>query len=354
MLILVTGATGFIAGQLIPQLLRRGHAVRALARDPSRLASKPWSRTTEIVHGDVMRPETLPSALAGVHTAYYLIHSMGCGHDYAARDVEGARNFAQAAAKAGVRHIVYLGGLANPEQQATPYMRSRAETGATLRAGPVPVTEFRASVIAGAGSTSFEMIRRISDLLPVIPGPTWLRHKAQPIAAENVVDYLLGALDNPDTQEKIFEIGGPEVLTYGDLMLRYAHVRGLKRRMVLIPGLPVWLLALGFRLLTPVPQATAAALVGELCIDSVVVRTDALRVFPDVRLIDYASAARASLSKLHPTKAEQVRKIAARLLNGIGRSLVDLFGEALLRLRPAGVQFIEMPRLRPRWWLRQH
>lgn len=353
MLILVTGATGFIAGQLIPQLLALGHRVRALARDPSRLDGKPWAGATEIIAADVLRPYSLPAALQGVHTAYYLIHSMACGDGYASRDLEAARNFAQAAAAAGVRHIIYLGGLADSEQQVTPYMRSRAETGATLRQGPVPVTEFRASVIAGPGSTSFEMIRRIADLLPLIPGPTWMRHKAQPIAAPNVVDYLLAALSKPEAQGKVFEIGGPEVLGYDELMLRYARVRGLKRRMVLIPGLPVWLLALGFRLLTPVPQATAAALIGELRSDSVVVRTEALRVFPDVTLIDYASAVRASVGRRQKIRTERAREVARRVLNCIGEGIVGLFGEALLRLRPTVTQLLDVNEVRPHWFARQ-
>ena len=338
MLILVTGATGFIAGQLIPRLLERGHHVRALARDPCRLDGKAWATATDIVRGDVMRPETLPEALQGVHTAYYLIHSMASGDGYASRDLEAARNFAQAAANAGVRHIVYLGGLADPEQQIGPYMRSRAETGATLRHGPVPVTEFRASVIAGPGSTSFEMIRRVTDLLPVIPGPTWMRHKAQPIPAENVVDYLLAALEKPEANEQVFEIGGPDVMTYDELMLRYARVRGLKRRVVLIPGLPVWLLALGFRLLTSVPQATAAALVGELAIDSVVARADALQVFPEVKLTDFDSAVRASLAQVELSLPEQARGV----LYDIGLSFITLIGSGARQIRRSGAQLLEL------------
>lgn len=343
MLILVTGATGFIAGQLIPRLLERGHRVRALARDPSRLDGKAWARATDIVRGDVMRPETLRDALQGVHIAYYLIHSLASGRDYAARDVEGARNFAQAAAHAGVRQIVYLGGLAEPSHPIGPYMRSRVETGATLRRGPVPVTEFRASVIAGPGSTSFEMIRRITDLLPVIPGPYWMRHKAQPIAAENVVDYLLAALEKTEANQRVFEIGGPDVMTYDELMLHYARVRGLKRRVILIPGLPVWLLALGFRLLTPVPQATAAALVGELRIDSVVSRADALQAFPEVRLTDFDSAARASLSQAEPSLPQQAREA----LYGVGLSIITLLGTRARQIRRSGAQLLELILARP-------
>jgi uncharacterized protein YbjT (DUF2867 family) len=351
MLILVTGATGFIASQLIPRLLQRGHRVRGLARDPSRLDSKTWAAATDIVSGDVMCPSTLTAALQGVHTAYYLIHSMASGHGYASRDLEAARNFAQAAASAGVQHIIYLGGLTHSEQHIG-HMRSRVETGATLRLGPVPVTEFRASVIAGPGSASFEMIRRITDLLPVIPGPTWMRHKAQPIAAGNVVDYLLGALENPDAQGKVFEIGGPDVLTYDELMLRYARVRGLERHMVLIPGLPVWLMALGFRLLAPFPQAMAAALVGELCIDSVVTCSDARRVFPEVKLTDFASAARAALRQPQSARAERALEARTRLRNRTCQGLISLFGEALLNARQTGVQLLETLLLRPGWSLR--
>ena len=314
MLILVAGATGFIASQLIPRLLQQGHQVRAMARDPSRLDGKAWTRDTEIACGDVMRPLTLPPALEGVDTAYYLIHSMSSGADYARRDAEGARNFALAAAGAGVRHIIYLGGLTDPEDAVGPYMRSRMETGDMLRLGPAPVTELRASVIAGPGSLSFEMIRRITDLLPVIPGPTWMRNKAQPIAAENVVDYLAAVLENPAAMGKVLEIGGPDVMTYDELMLACARARGLKRRMVLVPALPVWLLALGFRLLTPVPQATAAALVGELRTDSVVRRFDARRLFPDMKLTDFASVARAAPVRQTTSVFEAMRKTGMRLI----------------------------------------
>lgn len=325
MLILVAGATGFIASQLIPRLLQQGHQVRAMARDPSRLDGKAWTRDTEIACGDVMRPLTLPPALEGVDTAYYLIHSMSSGADYARRDAEGARNFALAAAGAGVRHIIYLGGLTDPEDAVGPYMRSRMETGDMLRLGPAPVTELRASVIAGPGSLSFEMIRRVTDLLPVIPGPTWMRHKAQPIAAENVVDYLVAVLDNPEARGKVLEVGGPDVMTFDELMLTCARARGLKRRMVLVPGLPVWLLALGFRLLTPVPQATAAALVGELRTDSVVGRFDARQLFPEVKLTDFASVARAAPARRKVPPLEAVRRAAVRLaeksLDGLAAAL---------------------------------
>lgn len=326
MQILVTGATGFIASQLVPQLLKKGHRVRVLARDPARLEGRSWARTTEIARGDVLDASTLPAALEGVNTAYYLIHSLGTGDGYASRDLEGARNFAQASAHAGVQHIIYLGGLADHTQAIGPYMQSRFETGAMLRSGPVPVTEFRASVVAGPGSASFEMIRRIVDLLPLIPGPTWMRHRTQPIAAENVVDYLLGALDNELARGRVFEIGGPDVMTYDELMLHYARVRGLRRRMLLVPGLPVWLMALGFRMLTPVPQATAAALVGELAMDSVVTRHEAMHCFPQVQLSTFASVVRAASARVKRPLIERVLSAGHRLLSEVDYAASALLG----------------------------
>lgn len=304
--ILVTGATGYIASRLIPRLLDRGHRVRALARHPRRLDGRGWSASTEILAGDVTSPSTLRPALEGVHTAYYLIHNMKSGRGYTELELQGARNFAEAAEQAGVKHIIYLGGLADPEQHIAPHMRSRIETGAVLREGRVPVTEFRAGIIVGSGSISFEMIRFMTELFPIVPGPTRLQNKTQPIAIQNVIDYLLAALDNTEGHGQVFEIGGPEIATYGDLMLRYARQRGLNRRLLLLPGLPVWFMAFGIGLMTPVPRPIAHALVGGLSADSVVMHNDALRVFPDVKLIDFASAAQEALTHLHPDRIERV------------------------------------------------
>lgn len=306
MLILVTGATGYIASRLIPRLLDAGHRVRALAREPRRLDGRAWSRSVEIFPGDVMDASSLTPALEGVHTAYYLIHNMSSGRGYTERELAGARNFARSAESAGVRHVIYLGGLADPEQHIAPHMRSRIETGKVLREGRVPVTEFRAGVIVGSGSISFEMIRFMTELFPIVPGPAWLKNKSQPIAIQNVIDYLLAALDNWDGHGQVFEIGGAEVTTYGDLMLRYARLRGHKRRLLLLPGLPVWFMAFGIDLVTPVPRPIAHALVGGLSSDSIVLHPDALRVFPEVRLLDYETAVRDALTHLHPARIERV------------------------------------------------
>ena len=305
-LILVTGATGYIASRLIPRLLDGGYRVRCLARDPLRLRGRTWFHHVEVVQGDVTIPSTLPAALEGVHSAYYLIHNMTYGHGYISLELESARTFTFAAESAGVEHIIYLGGLADPEQHIAPHMRSRIETGHALRQGNVPVTEFRAGVIAGSGSISFEMIRFMTELFPVVPGPLWLKNKSQPIAIQNVIDYLFAALTNLNGRGGIFEIGGPDITSYGDLMLCFARLRGLKRRLFLLPAIPVWFMAFGVARMTPVPYPIAHALIAGLSADSVVRRAEALHVFPEVNLLDFESAAKDALARTHPMHIERV------------------------------------------------
>jgi uncharacterized protein YbjT (DUF2867 family) len=305
-LILVTGATGYIASRLIPRLLEHGCRVHCLARQPRRLKGRGWFPYVKVIQGDVMTLSTLAQALDGVHSAYYLIHNMTYGRGYMERELEGARRFASAAAKAGVKHIIYLGGLADPEQHIAPHMRSRIETGRVLREGQVPVTEFRAGVITGSGSISFEMIRFMTELFPIVPGPTWMKNRSQPIAIQNVIDYLCAALENPRGRGGIFEIGGPDITTYGDLMLQYARARGLKRKMILMPGIPLWFMALGVGLMTPVPYPIAYALIDGLSADSVVKHPGALTIFSEVKLIDFDSATKDALEKTHPSHIERV------------------------------------------------
>jgi uncharacterized protein YbjT (DUF2867 family) len=244
--------------------------------------------------------------MEGVHTAYYLVHNMTYGRGYTTLELEAARGFAAVAEKAGLEHIIYLGGLADPEQHIAPHMRSRIETGRVLREGNVPVTEFRAGVITGSGSISFEMIRFMTELFPVVPGPLWMKNKSQPIAIQNVIDYLIAALTNPKGRGGVYEVGGPDIATYGSLMLGYAHIRGLKRKMLLLPGIPLWFMALGVDLMTPVPYPIAHALIDGLSADSVVKHSEALTVFPEVKLIDFHIATRDALEKTHPVHIERV------------------------------------------------
>jgi uncharacterized protein YbjT (DUF2867 family) len=305
-LILVTGATGYIASRLIPRLLDSGYRVRALARHPQRLAARSWFSKIDIVQADVTIPSSLTHAFDDVDIAYYLIHNMTAWHGYTALELQGARNFAIAAEDANIEHIIYLGGLADPEQHIAPHMRSRIETGKVLREGKVAVTEFRAGVIAGSGSISFEMIRFMTELFPIVPGPLWLKNRSQPIAIQNIIDYLFAALENKNGQGQVFEIGGPEITLYKDLMLRYARARGLKRRVLLLPGIPLWFMAFGVDLMTPVSYPIACALLGGLSADSIVKHPDALKVFPEVKLIDFDSATKDALEKTHPAHIERV------------------------------------------------
>lgn len=304
--ILVTGATGYIASRLIPRLLEKGYAVRCLALSPERLQGRPWANQVEIVQGDVTRQETLPAAMRGIHAAYYLIHSMASGRDYYQRDLQAANNFACAAREAQVEHIIYLGGLADPQAAIAPHMRSRILTGEYLRTCGLPVTEFRAGVIVGPGSISFEMIRFLCEHLPVLIGPHWLNNLSQPIAIQNVLDYLLAALENPAARGGIYEIGGPQVLTYAALMQVYARLRGLRRPMFTLPGIPVGFMSWWVDKLTPVPAVIAYPLIEGLMSDSLVRDDSARRLFPKIDLLDYEQAVDVALRQLAPGCVEPV------------------------------------------------
>ncbi len=307
-LVLVTGATGYVGGRLVPRLLEAGYRVRVMARDRHRLEGRPWSDQVEVVEGDVLKPETLPAVMAGVTAAYYMIHSMqkalpGSG-DFHQRDLQAARNFGAAARAAGVQRIVYLGGLGDPEADLSQHLRSRQETGAALREAGVPVTEFRAAVIVGSGSASFEMIRNLAERLPLMICPQWVYTKVQPIAIRNVLDYLVATLEVPESAGQVVEIGGTEVLTYGEMMLGYAAERGLKRFLIPVPVLTPRLSSYWVHWVTPIPAEIARPLIEGLR-NEVVVRDDkALRLFPGIELLDYRTAVNRALAKLDAGEVE--------------------------------------------------
>jgi uncharacterized protein YbjT (DUF2867 family) len=280
-LILVTGATGYVGGRLAAALERAGHSVRCLARRPEGLRGR-LAPGTEIVRGDCLEPETLAVALAGVHTAYYLVHSMGAGTDFAALDREAAANFGSAARAAGVHRIVYLGGLGDAGQHLSPHLRSRHETGDVLRQSGVPVTEFRASIIIGSGSLSFEMVRALTERIPVMICPRWVEVAAQPIGIEDVVAYLIAALDLPEAESGVFEIGGPEVVSYGDIMREYARQRGLRRLLIPVPVLTPWLSSLWLGLVTPLYARVGRKLIDSMRNPTVVGSDRVRRAFPIV------------------------------------------------------------------------
>ena len=231
--VLVSGVTGYIGGRLVPRLLAKGHRLRCVARNPDRLAGYPW-QGVEIVRGDLEDPEATRRVLQDIDVAYYLVHSMAAGEAYSEQDRQMATLFGRAAAKAGVRRIIYLGGLGDPRQVRSSHLASRQEVGRCLSAGGVSTIEFRAAVIVGSGSAGFEMIRHLIEHLPVIIAPTSVKTLCQPIGIRSVLEYLVEALDHP-TAEGIYEIGGADVLSYREMMQRYARIRGLRRFIVPFP-----------------------------------------------------------------------------------------------------------------------
>jgi uncharacterized protein YbjT (DUF2867 family) len=301
MRILVTGATGYIGGRLVPRLLAKGHAVRCVARNPGRLAGRPWPGA-EIVAGDLSDPEAILRALQSVDVAYYLIHSMAAGRAFWERDRLMALAFGEGAARAGVRRIIYLGGLGDPAKVRSRHLVSRQEVGRCLAAGGVPVVEFRAPVIVGSGSASFEMIRHLSERLPLMIAPGCLNTRCQPIGVRSVLSYLLEALDHP-AAEGIYEIGGQDILSYREMMLRYARIRGLRRLILPVPWNLPGLSSRWIDLLTPIPARYARPLVESLR-HEVVVRDDrAARTF-SVRPTGYDEAVRRALARLAADEVE--------------------------------------------------
>jgi len=305
-LILVTGATGYIGGRLIPNLLDMGYRVRCLVRDPIRLQGRPWHDRVEIVAGDVLQPETLIPALVGTEAAYYLIHSLAGGADFHERDVTAATNFSAAAKKAGIHRIVYLGGLAEASPELSEHLRSRQQTGDALRSGGVLVIELRAGVIVGSGSLSFEMIRYLTERVPVMICPRWVYTRTQPIGIREVLEYLAAALDLPSDDGRIIEIGGADVVTYGEMMLLYAEVRGLKRWMIQVPVLTPRLSSYWVNLVTPIPAAIARPLIEGLRNENVVHDDSARTLFPHIRPVGYRVAVERALARLHVGNLESV------------------------------------------------
>ncbi len=261
-----------------------------LVRSRARALSRAWSDQVEIAVGDVLGPETLPDALEGVDAAYYLVHSMSRGGDFHELDIEAARTFGEAAAKAGVKRIIYLGGLGVADASLSPHLRSRQETGRALRESGVSVTELRSAIVVGTGSISFEMIRYLVERLPVMVCPTWVYSRIQPIAVDDLLEYMLSALETPESRDKTIEIGGKDVTTYKGLMLGYAEARGLRRLLLPVPVLTPRLSSYWVHWFTPIPARITVALVEGVRNDVVVTNDLARSLFPHIQPQDYASS----------------------------------------------------------------
>ena len=277
-LILIAGATGYVGGELLKAVLAEGYPVRCLARRPDVLRAKGLAGL-EVVAGDVLDGASVHAAMAGVDTAYYLVHSMGSTQSFEEQDRTAAQNFANAARGAGVKRIIYLGGLGHNADQLSAHLRSRHEVGEILKSTGVPVIEFRASVVIGSGSLSFEMIRALVERLPVMIAPRWVSVAAQPIAIADLLSYLMAALDLPIAGNRIFEIGGSDRVSYGGLMKEYARQRGLKRFVISVPFLTPRLSSLWLGLVTPLYVRVGRKLIDSICHETIVEDQTALAEF---------------------------------------------------------------------------
>jgi uncharacterized protein YbjT (DUF2867 family) len=292
-LVLIAGATGYVGGELLKALLGAGYTVRCLARRPEDLRARALPGL-EVVEGDVLDSASVRAAMAGVGLAYYLVHSMGSTQSFEQQDRTGAQNFANAAREAGVQRIIYLGGLGRSSDQLSAHLRSRQEVGQILMSAGVPVIEFRASVVIGSGSLSFEMIRALVERLPVMIAPRWVSVDAQPIAIADLLGYLLAGMDHPIDTSEIFEIGGSDRVSYGGLMREYARQRGLKRLVISVPFLTPRLSSLWLGLVTPVYVRVGRKLIDSIRHSTVVEDPMALTEF-DIRPCGFREAIAAAI-----------------------------------------------------------
>jgi len=292
--ILLTGASGYVGGRLLSALERDGYRVRCLARRPEMLRTRA-NAATEVVAGDVLDRKSLEAALEGIETAYYLVHSMGATGSFEDADRQAAFNFADAAKAAGVQRIVYLGGLGDDGDALSPHLRSRQEVGRVLRGSGVPVLEFRASIVIGSGSLSFEMIRSLVERLPIMITPRWVNVPAQPIAIDDVLAYMVAALRLPPVESRVYEIGGADRVTYADIMRVYAKHRGTRVRMIPVPVLTPYLSSLWLGLVTPLYARIGRKLIESIVHPTVVCDDAALKAF-DIRPVGVEEAVRRALA----------------------------------------------------------
>lgn len=303
--ILVTGATGYVGGRLVPLLLEAGYEVRVFVRSPEKLLDVPWASRVEVARGDLLDSASLDAALDGVTAAYYLVHAMGQGgsggDEFERREAQSARNLSVAARSAGVARLIYLGGLHPEDAPLSRHLRSRAEVGEILLNSGVDTAVLQAGVVIGSGSASFEMIRSLTDVLPYMPAPRWVRNRIQPIAVRDVLYYLVEAAKLPPGVNRAFDIGGPDVLRYGQMMNGYAREAGLRQRPIAaLPVLTPWLASQWVNLVTPIPRRLAVPIIESLQNDCVVKEHDIDRYIPPPPdgLTSYRKAVRLALARM--------------------------------------------------------
>ncbi|GLU49741.1 SDR family oxidoreductase [Nocardiopsis ansamitocini] len=303
MRVLVTGATGYIGGRLVPELLEAGHEVRCLARSPERLRDHPWRADVEVVQGDVLERTSLDAALDGVDVAYYLVHAMGGGPSFAQLDRESAQTFADAACSAGVERIVYLGGLTPQGEQLSPHLRSRAQVGEIFLAASVPAVVLKAAIILGSGSASFEMLRYLTERLPVMTTPRWVSNRIQPIAVRDVLRLLVKSASLPEDVNRAFDIGGHDVFTYTEMIQRFARVASIPKRMIIpLPVLSPGLSSLWVGTITPVPGSIARPLVESLRHEVVCREDDLADLLDDHERLSFDEAVRLALARIREAR----------------------------------------------------
>jgi uncharacterized protein YbjT (DUF2867 family) len=296
----VTGATGYIGGRLVPRLLDKGYAVRALARNPDKLATIPWREDVEVVRGDLGDADSLAAAFDGADIVYYLVHSMGTSADFVAEEAQSARNVVTAARRAGIKRLVYLGGLHPPGADLSPHLRSRTAVGDILLESGIETVVLQAGIVIGSGSASFEMMRHLTNRLPAMTTPKWVHNKIQPIAIDDVLHYLAAAAETDVPTSRTWDVGGPDVLEYGEAMQGYAEVAGLRRRVIIaIPFLTPTVASLWVGLVTPMPTGLARPLIESLEVDAVMHEHDIDTVIkpPADGLIGYRDAVANALAR---------------------------------------------------------
>lgn len=298
--VLVTGATGYIGGRLVPQLLDAGHDVSVFVRSAWKLRDVPWRSRVKVFSGDLADPIAARRAMTGIEVAFHLVHSMSSGRGFRAMEREGARTFADAAAASGVRRVVYLGGLHPRGDRLSEHLASRAEVGRVLLDAPVPAIVFQAGIVIGSGSASFEMIRHLTEVLPYMPAPRWVRNRVQPIAVRDVLRYLVLSVGAPGELNRAFDIGGPDVLRYGQMMNGYAVEAGLpQRHIAALPVLTPWLASQWVSLVSPIPRQIAVPIIASLQNDCVMNEHDIDGVIPPPPegLLPYRTAVRLALRR---------------------------------------------------------